>query len=48
MMSGFVVYLVCGVKIIKSGKNIIFDYVSWVGIKFLVCRGVRCSPILLM
>ena len=36
MMSGFAIYLVSVVKIIKGGKDIISDDMSWVGIEFLV------------
>ena len=39
-MSGFVIYSVGAVKIIKGGKEVISDGLSLVGIKFLVCRGV--------
>ena len=36
MMSGFAIYLVSALKIIKGGKDIISDDMSWVGIEFLV------------
>ena len=39
MMSGFVIYSVCLVKIIQSGKDIISDDLGWVGIELLVCGG---------
>ena len=31
-MSGFAIYLVSALKIIKGGKNIFSDGLSWVGI----------------
>ena len=39
-MSGYVIYLVSVVKIIKGGKDIVSDCLSWVGTKFFVCGGV--------
>ena len=40
MMSGFFVYLMGVLKIIKGRKDIISDGLSWVRIEFLVCGGV--------
>ena len=40
VMSGYVIYLVSVVKIIKGGKDIVSDCLSWVGTKFFVCGGV--------
>ena len=39
-MPGYLIYSVSAVKIIKGGKDIIFDGLSWIGIEFFVCRGV--------
>ena len=39
-MLGYVIYSVSVVKIIKGGKDIISDGLSWVGIEFFVCEGV--------
>ena len=39
-MPGYIIYLVSVVKIIKDGKDIISDGLSWVGAEFFVCRGV--------
>ena len=39
-MPGYVIYSVSVVKIIKGGKNITSDGLSWVGIEFFVCGGV--------
>ena len=39
-MSGFAIYSVGAVSIIKGGKEIISDCLSWVRIEFLVCGGV--------
>lgn len=40
MVSGFVIYSVGVVKIIKGAEDIISDGFSRVGIEFLVCSGV--------
>ena len=40
MMPGYVIYSVSVVKIIKGGKTIISDGLSWVGIEFFVCGRV--------
>ena len=34
---GYVIYLVSIVKIIKGGKEIVSNGLSWVGITFFVC-----------
>ena len=39
-MPGYIIYPVSVVKIIKDGKDIISDGMSWVGAEFFVCRGV--------
>ena len=39
-MPGYVIYSVSVVKIIKGGKDIISDSLSWVRIKLFVCGGV--------
>ena len=39
-MHGYVIYSVTVVKIIKGGKDIISDGLSWVKIEFFVCGGV--------
>ena len=39
-MSGFIIYLMSAVKIIKGEKDTISDGSSWVGIEFLGCGGV--------
>ena len=38
-MLGDVIYLVSVVKIIKGGKDIVSDCLSWVGTEFSVCGG---------
>ena len=40
LVSGFVIYSLGVVKIIKDGKDIISDGLSWVVIEFLVCGEV--------
>ena len=39
-MSDFVIYSVGVVKVIKGGKGIVSDGLSWVGIDFLLNGGV--------
>ena len=39
-MPGYIIYSVSVVKIMKGGKDIISDGLSWVEIKFFVCEGV--------
>ena len=39
-MPGYIIYSVRVVKIIKGGKDIISDGLSWVGTEFFVCGGV--------
>ena len=39
-MPGYIHYSVSVVKIIKGGKNIISDDLSWAGIEFFVCEEV--------
>ena len=36
-MPGYVIYLVSVVKIIKGGKDIVSDGLTWVGTEFFVC-----------
>ena len=40
VMPGYVIYSVSVVKIVKGGKNIISDGLSWVGTELFVCGGV--------
>ena len=40
MVSGYIIYSVIVVMIIKGGKDIIPDGLSWVGIEFFVCGGI--------
>ena len=39
-MPGYVIYSVSAVKIVKSGKDIVSDGLSWVRTEFFVCGGV--------
>ena len=39
-MSGYVIFLVSVVKIIKGGMDIVSDGLSWVGTEFFVCEVV--------
>ena len=39
-MSGYVIFLVSVVKIIKGGMDIVSDSLSWVGTEFFVCEVV--------
>ena len=39
-MPGYVIYSMSFVKIIKSGKDIISDGLSWIRTEFLVCGRV--------
>ena len=40
MVPGYVIYSVSVVKIIKGGKDITSDSLSWVGTEFFVCEVV--------
>ena len=40
MMPGLIICSVGALKIIKCGKDIISNSLSWVGIEFLICGGV--------
>ena len=40
VMPGYVIYSVNFVKIIKGGKDIVFDGLGWVGTEFFICGGV--------
>ena len=40
VMPGYIIYSVSVVKIIKDGKDIISDGLSWLGTEFFVCGGV--------